>query len=113
MKIYKIRKNQRIDHRLYKKSKGWIRLRDRCSFLFVSDGVGLDKIVFQEKYRPIILEYLQYYDDKLILEKPRNIHIPSDMMFTFPSGISGDLSTFIPDRRLLYVAEEIKKTLHI
>ena len=110
MKIYKIRKNQRIDRGLYKKSKGWIRVRDRYSFLFVSDEIDLDKIVFQEKYRPIILEYLQYYDDKLILEKPRNIHIPSDMMFTFPSG---DLPTFIPDRRLLYVAEEIKKTLHI
>ena len=54
--------------------------------------------------------YLQYYDDKLILEKPKNIHIPLDMIFTFPSG---DLPAFIPDKRLLYVAEEIKKTLHI
>lgn len=110
MKIYKIRKNQRIDFELYKKSKGWIRVRNRCSFLFVSDGIDLGEIVFQKTYRPIILEYLQYYDDKLILEKPRNIHIPPDMTFIFPSG---DLPIFIPDKRLLYVAEEIKKTLHI
>ena len=110
MKIYKIRKNQRIDHELYKKSKGWIRVRDQYSFLFVSDGVDLGEIVFQEEYRPIILEYLQYYDDKLILEKPKIFIIPSDMMFVFPSG---GLPPFIPDKRLLYVVEEIKKTLHI
>jgi len=113
MKIYKIGKNQRIDFELYKKLKGWIRIRNRCSFLFVSDGVDLGEIVFQKEYRPIILEYLQYYDDKLILEKPRNIRIPSDMTFIFPSDAFGDLSMFIPDKRLLYVAEEIKKTLHI
>lgn len=112
MKIYKIRKNQRIDFELYKKSKGWIRIRNRCSLLFVSDGVDLGEIVFQKKYRPIILEYLQYYDDKLILEKPKNIHIPLDMIFTFPSDSPDDLP-IIPDKRLLYVAEEIKKTLHI
>lgn len=112
MKIYKIRKNQRIGFELYKKSKGWIRVEDRCSLLFVSDGIDLGEIVFQKKYRPIILEYLQYYDDKLILEKPKIFIIPSDMTFIFPSNASGDLP-IIPDKRLLYVAEEIKKTLHI
>lgn len=112
MKIYKIRKNRRIDFELYKKSKGWVRVRDRCSLLFISDEVDLGEIVFQKSCRPIFLEYLQYYDDKLILEKPRNIHIPSDMIFIFPSdGLH--LPIFIPDKRLLYVAEEIKKTLHI
>ena len=66
MKIYKIRKNQRIGFELYKKSKGWIRIRDRCSFLFVSDGIDLGEIVFQEKYRPIILEY---YNRSLKIKK--------------------------------------------
>lgn len=110
MKIYKIRKNQRIDSELYKKSKGWVKVKGQYSLLFVSDGIDLGEIVFQKSCRPIVLEYLQHYDDKLILEKPRNKRIPLDIMFIYPS-FAMNLPIFIPDKRLLYVAEEI--TLYI
>ena len=113
MKIYKIRKNQKIDFELYKKSKGWVRVKDQYSLLFVSDKVDLGEIVFQKSCRPVFLEYLNIYDDKLISKKSRNRRIPLDIIFIFPFTGDLHLPIFIPDRRLLYVAEEIKKTLHI